>query len=611
MKKLSVLLSVLLLAGSLAACNSGTTETTEGIGKETDEMNIEITTAGADIESNPAIESDSSDASSNTTNADIDTHQTESRCDTEELDTEPLEEAALPDKEADLFYVWNGSTEFSQYNDMTLEDYYAACAYFVNDGCKKYSSNCVENAYSATYIRDSSYYSLFYNGAKGELTIGYDPANAVLFPENTDSGKEAYDTTVTMQDTGAINGMSFIIRLSDGSFIMVDGGLGSQADYTYKKLAMMNGSKNDIRIRAWILTHSHTDHYGMFRRFASTYGKKVTLERVLYCPVPEEYSKTRDAEMYFLNELPSDVAKFDGAELCAVYTGMTFKLAGLKLEILMSNEQLYKHGDTGYFNDSSTIFRISDGKGSMIFLGDMGAGGCDWLMETYGRGLMSDMVQTSHHGVETAPMSIYETIFPSTVFWPCREELFFTLRGEVHQPLLCAGYVGEHLLHGYGSVTRPLSYLPNTDCLDLMPKDASVVNAGKDVENVRLEKGVLKYDVLDVRDPKISFNIPGLDTQKYNALRIVVGADNCGKASQLFVSTGTSDTVSFSEEMSKSLQPQGYSVDGKTMTLLVFLGNLEGYADKLNALRIDLGEYVGQTVEIYSIEAYWVDTDQY
>ncbi len=616
MRKLSLLLAILFLFETFSGCRSEADRSTDTPRKDTTEMSsqydssvreTEFFTETQVITETQTEVSSFHDMSEAVTTGAI--TETETELVTTETEPEFLQEPALPEKEPELVYLWNGGTEFSQYNHMTDDDFYAACAYYKAEGFDKYSSNQVGETYSATYIKENEYYLLYYNGAKKELTIGHDPERASLFPTAQEDYKRVSETSVTMQETGAINGMSFIIRLSDGSFILIDGGLGERAEQTYKKLIQLNGSRKNIRIRAWILSHSHGDHFRMFRRFANTYADKVTLERVLYCPVPAAYSQTREEEMYFINELPSNVALFEGAVLCPIYTGMVFQYADVKLEILLSNEQLYKHGDIGYFNDSSTVFRISNEGGSMLFLGDMGIRGCTWLMETYGDTLKSDMVQTSHHGVETAPFKIYEIIKPSTVFWPCQEDLFFSLRGEVHQPLLCADFVGEHILHGYGAATRALSYKPTTHYLDIMPTNATEISSGKDVENVRFEDGILKFDVVSTNDPKIWFATDGIDTEKYNALRIVVGADNCGETSQLFLTAGTEPSDGFTEAMSKSLKPQGISINGETLTLLVFLGNLDGYEGNLQSLRLDLGKYEGQTVEIHSIEAYWVEID--
>jgi hypothetical protein len=57
------------------------------------------------------------------------------------------------------------------------------------------------------------------------------------------------------------NGMSVIYRLSDGSLFVFDGGSGNVKYMLYKCLKDLSGG-GKIKIAAWVMTHSHWDHYG-------------------------------------------------------------------------------------------------------------------------------------------------------------------------------------------------------------------------------------------------------------------------------------------------------------------------------------------------------------
>jgi len=117
----------------------------------------------------------------------------------------------------------------------------------------------------------------------------------------------------------------------------------------------------------------------------------------------------------------------------------------------------------------------------------------------------------------------------------------------------------------------------------------------------------LKYRVTDAADPYVSVLLLGIDTGKCNMLRIVAGADGC-EGSGIYVTYGNTKPGVYSEIGKKDVGRQGTSDDGK-MTLLVYLGNMENFNGELNAVRFDFGTQNGQTVEIYSIEAYYVDID--
>ena len=57
------------------------------------------------------------------------------------------------------------------------------------------------------------------------------------------------------------NGMSIVYRLSDGSLFIFDGGSGNVKYMLYKCLKDLSGG-GKIKVAAWVMTHSHWDHYG-------------------------------------------------------------------------------------------------------------------------------------------------------------------------------------------------------------------------------------------------------------------------------------------------------------------------------------------------------------
>ena len=80
-------------------------------------------------------------------------------------------------------------------------------------------------------------------------------------------------------------GMSYILQLEDGSFVIVDGGgdyesadrdeqiLYATLTELYKKTyGTAPTAANPIHIAAWYVTHSHADHYGTLTSFLKTYS---------------------------------------------------------------------------------------------------------------------------------------------------------------------------------------------------------------------------------------------------------------------------------------------------------------------------------------------------
>ena len=100
-----------------------------------------------------------------------------------------------------------------------------------------------------------------------------------------------------------------------------------------------------------------------------------------------------------------------------------------------------------------------------------------------------------------------------------------------------------------------------------------------------------------------------VETEKYNAIRIVVNTEACNASVGMFFTCGNDTLGKYSAEKSNYLGVAGASDDGTT-TLIGYLADTEGYSGKLTSIRLDFGTEDGQTVEIYSIEMFYVEVDK-
>jgi metal-dependent hydrolase (beta-lactamase superfamily II) len=360
-----------------------------------------------------------------------------------------------------------------------------------------YCLNRVGSSLSATYTKGDAYYTLLFSEIRSTLYVEKSEKGAMALPAQGEAYEALVETTVTQGYSKNINGMTYVIRLADNSFIVVDGGYVEDASNLYKTLKKLSGKESGIRIRAWIISHSHNDHYPAFGAFGDSYADKVNLECVMYAPVVEE--KTGDK--YFNGAILDDIAKYDGAKAVTVHAGMVFKFADVDFEILNTCEYIYKDYETLDLNESSTVCRVKNDEGSVIFLGDCYSKVSRFMIDTYGDGLKTEMMQVSHHGVEQATVELYDIISPSLAFWPCDGWLLAHERGTTtKQYLLQKETIYEHVIHGYGNATRPLSYKAESKETLQLINDSLVVN-GNGVDNVRVEDGAIKYEVADVTDP--------------------------------------------------------------------------------------------------------------
>jgi beta-lactamase superfamily II metal-dependent hydrolase len=290
-----------------------------------------------------------------------------------------------------------------------------------------YSDADMNGNLSETLVLENALAHIYWHPSNGELNVVLsDTAAGTLppaTPEVTDGG---YECAVTqMMDAGHVNGMSYVIQLKDGSYIIYDGGY-SNLTVTLEKFLLENYKGEDKPvIRAWVLTHSHNDHYPVFQTFAARMrrSEKFILENVIFAPMNEDnyYMDSPDNyDPYFSTKFYDDVKHLKNTNLIFAHTGMKFTFCNLDLEILYSPESHYKTTpDLGNFNNTSIASRLYDENYSALFTGDVGIQGSTIMENLYGDYLKSDMCQISHHGVEDVPLSFYEYVSASILFYPC------------------------------------------------------------------------------------------------------------------------------------------------------------------------------------------------
>ena len=299
------------------------------------------------------------------------------------------------------------------------------CAFLEAQGYTSYSSHAQNGSLFATYCRGSELFHIYYLADTGRLcAVTSDTAAATLPVPVPTGGSEPVTITqlclpISSENVYS-NGMGYVVRLSDGSFLIWDGGYPGQADQLWQTLVSQNGGEQGICIRAWVITHAHADHYSCLSAFAERYAGRVTLERFLVAPL----NRTDAADPFLHTSLPGVAARFEGAQVCVLHTGMRFSWCGLTLEVLLSPEELYINGGVADFNNSSVITRLSDGSDSILFLGDALHEVTDRLTALYGDTLRANQVQVAHHGVGDSDAAFYHSLGASTLWYPCGERLY-------------------------------------------------------------------------------------------------------------------------------------------------------------------------------------------
>ena len=311
---------------------------------------------------------------------------------------------------------------------------------------------------SEGYTRDKDFTSRngdpvrVYTNGEALVTVSYVDYSSSSYSYDTISGTVAYITigvntvktsgVLTRDTTGGVCDLQvtlvgtecgYLIRLTNGHFVIVDGGLKEyNYDFIYEQLVAQNVLDGKPVIEAWFFTHPHTDHIGSYLQFAKSYYKSVELETVVqHFPAYEVYDDecsegTAENAASVVKGMKSNSEAvlnhtkqyFPEAKIVTTYRGQRFAFAGVTFDVFFTSENLYDSNMINT-NSSSVVYQLTfSGSGKkMLILGDMYYDGCKLLNLIYGTGLASDVVQIAHHGYNGGDSDMYKTVNAPYVIW--------------------------------------------------------------------------------------------------------------------------------------------------------------------------------------------------
>lgn len=245
------------------------------------------------------------------------------------------------------------------------------------------------------------------------------------------------------------NGLSVLIRLTDGRFVIVDGGhnyvgctralLGALREQS----AEYAKSDKEITIAAWIITHAHGDHHGVLNSNYQVF-RNMNVERVLINALSEtERLASVNSTAYSANWGKSEgkvdatltAAKALGATVYQIHVGQVFHLADLTMEVLYTIES-FAPNTCNALNTTSNVIRMQfGGKDGTVYLstGDATGNGMEICSDMYGQYIQSDIVQVCHHGYSTwgndaGMIKAYKTVNAPTLLWPQGHKAYLSSR---------------------------------------------------------------------------------------------------------------------------------------------------------------------------------------
>lgn len=209
-------------------------------------------------------------------------------------------------------------------------------------------------------------------------------------------------------------GNSFLIQLKNGHFIMNDGGDVDDLPYLLDYMESLVPEGEKPVIEAWILTHAHDDHMGIFEEFTKDpeYSKRIYVEGVYYNEIDANTATKvggtgSDSMKMYLNLAVSSFKTTSG-EKPKVYRpqmGQRYYFCDVVIEIPFAQEQLIVDNyyvEMDNLNDSSTwCMYLIDGQKFML-CGDASRGSMQTVMRTYESDYFQvDVYATFHHGINS------------------------------------------------------------------------------------------------------------------------------------------------------------------------------------------------------------------
>lgn len=294
-----------------------------------------------------------------------------------------------------------------------------------------------ENLYAAMH-KDTLGIFLTYFGALREFRLvceedcryfSYtDPTLPALYPPQI--------SQLTLEDFG----MSYVIRLSDGRFVILDGGCGFEPDRVrLREHLLANTPSGRPVVAAWILTHPHSDHYMAFNFFMEHHGSEIELQKVLFnFPAHDDtdhYPRLTNTDRRLsystagIDNIPRmyDNIRNSGAQSFMLHTGQTYRIGDAVFEVLACMDDTIHHSSN--LNALSIILRMTLGGQVTLWCTD-GSMSITRLPEKYGEALKADILQIPHHGFQCgtpeAEIAAYDLIRPEICLLPVSEYNAFT-----------------------------------------------------------------------------------------------------------------------------------------------------------------------------------------
>lgn len=340
----------------------------------------------------------------------------------------------LPNNKQYVINRTNTGNMAAFYEDADTDTFDKICASLSADGYNTKEERTMGDAHIYRGYQKANE-GVFVNYFKntGELTVVWE-ADCRYFDFRSDLGSRKVNPSVSqlyLEDFG----MSYAVRLSDGRYIVIDGGreFERDADRLYELITLDCVFEKPV-IAAWILTHPHEDHFHCFLTLWEKYKENIVIEKVLYnfpahddlehypAMTRQDFRFDHDTTVFTTIVRMEEYIKQSGAEVFTPHTGQKYTISDANIEILACmDDTIHK---TDYINAISLVMKMELG-GQVIFWGGDAGFSLARIPDRYKDYLKSDFLQVPHHGFQMgdpdSEIAGYKYIKPSVCFLPASE----------------------------------------------------------------------------------------------------------------------------------------------------------------------------------------------
>lgn len=395
---------------------------------------------------------------------------------------------AFAGKEHTGTYVSSGDTVIDRWEHTTEEEFESYISQLRSAGFTLYDENRIEDNRFATLYKDRTALSVSRFAGTQTMRVIAD-RKGELCPL-TDPYEDRFDTLLTGmkgETVVAAEGMGFIIRLADGSFCIIDGGMGDPDHVDSDKLmGILNAQKpadaEKPVVAAWIFTHLHGDHVGVFNCFSIDHHDDIVLER-LYFNFPKEKEVADSDSPYMLDDTIYRYTQFKkclaeyypDVPVVKPHSGNRFAVRNADFEVLYAYDDLYPRTIlNGGMNENSLLFKMTVGGQSVLWTGDFAFNAADLVLAEYGEALRADMLQLAHHGMN-GTVSLYSRVDPTFALLPVWEGGLADMLGrEQNKWLVDSPKLRQLIATCCGTWTVKLPYDPVAGSFERIPSETTV-----------------------------------------------------------------------------------------------------------------------------------------